>query len=398
MAGIVYLRTNRFEVKLEGIAFKTKHFESLCAMDFLFPQGKTWAHQPVVGIDVMRHPRDPNNILLFLCFGVGCIILKFNSGDEIPDPIFKFFTDQRIRFVGFGIPESNDLFPLEELGMTKEKADIGYLAAKILDDKKYKKCELAVLARKILRVKNVIGLTQSSSFERHEQIKSAICQLFITTAIGMALLGKCDRKKFAESQKRSTSFLKNLNHLPLFTEGWFKFPKTKKVQNMEKCHDVPVETTIIDGFSGKVLLNENVDDDSFEEDPFHGKSVNIPYGDDGDDEEDNDHRFHARRLKGFFDDALNYFRHKDSASPVNNYHCSKEACGTQSRPPLKGILKSPSMARTMECPNMFPSRPDSSSSEETLMAKRTLRRANSKGFNVSFKGVDFSNCDFKHLV
>ncbi|CAI9094481.1 OLC1v1030230C1 [Oldenlandia corymbosa var. corymbosa] len=425
MAGIVYLRTNKFEVKLEGIAFKTRDFESLCSVDFLFPQGKTWTRQPVVGVDVMRHPRDPNHVLLFLCFGVGCVILKFNSGDEIPDSIFNFFADSRIRFVGFGIPEKNDIFPLSELGLT-EKADVGYLAAKILDDGKYKKCALSELARKILRVKKMTGLTQSSSFERHEQIKSAICQLFITTAIGMVLLGKCDRRKLVggsdgdDSQKRSTSsFLKNLNQLPLFTEGWFKFPKNKKKvhhHHAEKVpHDVPVEeTTVIDGFSGKGLVYDNDDDDdnvvddhSFEEDdPFHGKSVHIPYGDDDDEEidaDDDDDRFRARRLKGFFDDALmNYLKHKnDNVCPdENNSPCSKVVCGAtqQSKPPLKGILKSPSSKYCSSRPESGARTPNSSCDDETVTVKKMLRRANSKGFNVSFKGVDFSKCDLKDPV
>lgn len=36
MVGIVYLRTNRFEVKLEGISFKVEDFESLYSNGFSF--------------------------------------------------------------------------------------------------------------------------------------------------------------------------------------------------------------------------------------------------------------------------------------------------------------------------------------------------------------------------
>ncbi|CAK9154554.1 unnamed protein product [Ilex paraguariensis] len=227
MAGTVYLRTNRFEVKLEGITFKTKEFESLCAMDFLFPKGKVWHQPPVVGLDVMRHPRDPNIILVFLCFGTGCVILRFCSGDTLPDPILKFLTDQRIQFVGFGIPEKKDLFPFEELGLKKCKTDIGYLAAKHLSDPKLERCELAELAQAVLRIKRMVGLTKGSSFERHEQIKGEICQLFISTVIAMTLLGHGTRKTTEESPKKS-SFLKNLNSLPWLNEGWFKISKGKK--------------------------------------------------------------------------------------------------------------------------------------------------------------------------
>ncbi|KAL3519836.1 hypothetical protein ACH5RR_017985 [Cinchona calisaya] len=387
MAGIVYLRTNRFEVKLEGITFKARDFESMCSMDFLFPDGKTWSRPPVVGIDVMCHPRDPNNILMFLCFGVGCVILKFNSGDILPESIAKFLMDERIRFVGFGIPEKKDLFPLEELGLSKHKVDIGYLAAKILDDPKYKRYELAELAHRVLRVKSMIGLTESSSFERHEQIKVSICQLFITTAIAMALLGKSEKKKSDDASKKSSSFLKNLNQLPLFTEGWFKFPKSKKVLHNKNYHQeknvpnkVPVYTTPIDdGLYGNWAVNDDDYDGTFGDDPFHGKSVHIPYGDDDDNDNNDDggHLFHAKGSKGLFDDSCKW----------NDQN--KEAFGSE-RKPLKGILKSSSSSR-FDVSKVTSSRPDSgpdsseSSSQENSNVKRTLKRANSKGYNVQFK-------------
>ncbi|KAL3522387.1 hypothetical protein ACH5RR_015221 [Cinchona calisaya] len=372
MAGIVYLRTNRFEVKLEGITFRAKDFEALCSEDFLFPDAKTWGRPPVVGIDVMCHPRDPNIILLLLCFGLGCVILRFLSGDVLPESIFKFLTDERIRFVGFGIPEKKDLFPLEELGLTKNKVDIGYLAAKIFDDPKYKRYELAALARKVLRVKNMIGLTESSSFERHEQIKCSICQLFITSAIALALLSN---KKADDAPKKSISFL---NQLPLFTEGWFKIPKSKKIQDKdhdENFHDIPIQTTLVEGFPGN-----GFDDGPLYYDPFLGKSVDIPYGEDD--------LLPAKGSEGFFGDAFKHFMYKDG-SPGNNH--SNEAFCTE-RKPLKGILKSSSYSRfevSTQCTSRPDSGPDSSGSssqsQEFFIVKRALKRANSKGHNVSFK-------------
>ncbi|CAH9060226.1 unnamed protein product [Cuscuta europaea] len=235
MAGTVYLRTNRFEVKLEGITFKTKDFEYLCNEDFLFPKGKIRVHKPIVGIDVMQHPRDPNIVLVFLCFGLGCVILRFHSGEALPDPILKFLADDRICFVGFGIPEKRDLFPFEQLGFTKQNSDIGYLASRFFNNHKYKKCDLGNLARKVLGIRRMVGLTDSSSFERHEQIKCGICQLFISTIIAISLLSAVERKKVKTSPSPSPtpsppmkgSFLKNLASLPFFSEGLLKVNEGK---------------------------------------------------------------------------------------------------------------------------------------------------------------------------
>ncbi|CAH9123645.1 unnamed protein product [Cuscuta epithymum] len=237
MAGTVYLRTNRFEVKLEGITFKTKDFEYLCNEDFLFPKGKIRVHKPIVGIDVMQHPRDPNIVLVLLCFGLGCVILRFHSGEALPDPILKFLADERICFVGFGIPEKRDLFPFEQLGFSKQNSDIGYLASRFFNNPKYKKCDLGDLARKVLGIKRMIGLTDSSSFERHEQIKCGICQLFISTIIAISLLSAVERKKVKASPSPSRSptpsppkkgsFLKNLAFLPFLSEGLLKVNEGK---------------------------------------------------------------------------------------------------------------------------------------------------------------------------
>ncbi|KAG9159483.1 hypothetical protein Leryth_011012 [Lithospermum erythrorhizon] len=227
MAGIIYLKTDRFEVKLEGITFKARDFESLCTLDFLFPDGKIWSRLPVVGFDIIRHPRDHNVILLLLCIGVGCLILRFHVGEPLPKPIIKFLTDERIHFVGFGIPRKSDIFPYEELGLTRQKNDIAYLAASRLNDSAYKRSELKHLARKVLGIKEMIGLTDASSFERHEHIKCVICQLFITSVIGMALLRSKDKKKLEDSPNM-LSFLKTFNTFPLLSEGWLNMPKLKK--------------------------------------------------------------------------------------------------------------------------------------------------------------------------
>lgn len=225
MAVTVSLRTNRFEVKLEGINYKAKEFEQLCNLDFLFPEGKVWVRPPVVGLDVMRHPRNPNLVLLLLCFGVGCVILRFRSGDSLPEPIVKFLTDDRIRFVGFGIPEKKDLFPFQELGLTKNKTDIGYLAAEIQNDPKYAECELAELALEVLGVREMVGLADGSSFKRREQIKCAICQLFMSTVIAMSLLRPANSKTCSGDGPRKIKFRKTLNSLPLLNEGWYQLAK-----------------------------------------------------------------------------------------------------------------------------------------------------------------------------
>lgn len=216
----MYLRTDRFEVKLEGITFKPKDFEHLCRLDFVFPDGKVWDRPPVVGIDVMRHPRDPSVLLLLLCFGVGCVILRFAAGEPLPASICKFLADKRIHFVGFGIPEKQDLFPFKELGLRTKKVDVGYLVAEALKQPKCRKWELSDLARRVLGIKKMVGVTDAASPERHAQMKSAICRLFITSIIGMGLLNEDDTKSDASSKK--SSFLKNLNSFNSFAEGLFK--------------------------------------------------------------------------------------------------------------------------------------------------------------------------------
>ncbi|KAF5944361.1 hypothetical protein HYC85_018438 [Camellia sinensis] len=131
MAGTVYLETDRFEARLEGIAFKARDIEPLCTTDFVFPKGKVWQHPPVVGLDVLRHPRDPNIALLLLCFGTGCAIIRFQVGKQLPNPILKFLQDERISFVGFGIPEKKDLFPFDKLGLKESEVDVGFLACQV---------------------------------------------------------------------------------------------------------------------------------------------------------------------------------------------------------------------------------------------------------------------------
>ncbi|KAL3615110.1 hypothetical protein CASFOL_040771 [Castilleja foliolosa] len=361
MAGNVYLRTNRFEVKLEGITFKRKDFEYLCSMDFLFPEGRVWDHPPVVGLDVIRHPRDPSVLLILLCFGIGCVILKFVAGEALPAPIHRFLADKRIHFVGFGIPEKKDLFPFKELGLTKNKVDIGYLAAKVLKQPKCKTWELADLARKVLGIKKMVGMTEASSFERHEQIKSAICQLFITSVIASGLL-RANRRKKPDVQKKS-SFLKKLDgSLHLIAGSWFKLPKSKKknetaqVEEEEDSihvHIGEIEDMFGDDFIGKespfsssfnsAKIQEcNLDQDDSLDDPS--------YGDD---------------------------KEGDSSDNVENDFSNS------GKAPLKGILKCPS--KHLLHSNSSPSEPISPTAQKELLSARgSLRRANSKGCNVRF--------------
>ncbi|KAF7120727.1 hypothetical protein RHSIM_Rhsim13G0181100 [Rhododendron simsii] len=234
MAGTVYLKTDKFEVKLEGITFKLRDFEPLCTMDFLFPKGKVWPHSPVVGLDVLRHPRDDSIGLLLLCFGIGCVILRFHLGEDLPDAILKFLQDDRISFVGFGIPEKKDLFPFDRLGFKENNVDVGYMAAKLLNDPKLKKHQLADLARRVLGIKAMVGVTEARSLGRHEQIKRAICEVFLSSAIAMTLLNPKNAQKIANSAKKG---LFGSLELPLFSlEGWSKIPTGKKEKN-NKVHD-----------------------------------------------------------------------------------------------------------------------------------------------------------------
>ncbi|PIN06041.1 hypothetical protein CDL12_21411 [Handroanthus impetiginosus] len=377
MAGTVYLRTNRFEVKLEGITFKTKEFESLCKMNFLFPDSKVWARPPIVGLDVMRHPRDPSILLLLLCFGIGCVILKFGEGEALPAPIHRFFADKRVQFVGFGIPEKKDLFPFEELGLKSNNVDIGYLAAKVFKDPKYKRCELAELARKVLGIKRMIGLTEASSFERHEQIKCAICQLFITSLIAMGLLGANDRKKpdyFSFS--RTSSFLKNLNSLHLLAEGWFKLPKISKKKKEEEQDKIRVRK-MEDGFGDDVIANVD-----YRDSPFGDCFVNAETP--VDDSEDYSVRAEVKEVVCSNHDS------RDSTTNDKNKESESVDCSKDStKKPIKGILKCPST--TLQRCDSSPLKPEtppspSTPSDRTAAAARgILKRANSKGYNVSFK-------------
>ncbi|KAG6387158.1 hypothetical protein SASPL_152343 [Salvia splendens] len=307
MGGKVYLRTDRFDVKLEGITFKPKDFDHLCGMDFLFPHGKIWNRPPVVGVDVMRHPRDPSILLVLLCFGVGCVILRFAAGEPLPSSICRFLSDKRIHFVAFGIPEKRELFPFKELGLKTRKVDVGYLAAKALNQPKCRKWDLPMLARRILGIKKMVGLTDASSPERHA-IKSAICRLFITSIIGLGLLNVDGSKLDAASPSRRSSLLKNLNSLGSFAEGLFK--NRKKMGKLERV--------------GSVLVRIGDSDDLSSQD-----------------------------LCGGDDDTR-----------------------SSEKMPLKGILKCPSSTGLRSCKSVR--------YEEESSASAMLKRANSKGHNVSF--------------
>ncbi|MCD7454138.1 hypothetical protein HAX54_023620 [Datura stramonium] len=410
MAGVVYLKTNRFEVKLEGITFKAKEFESLFTTDILFPEGKIWAQPPVVGIDVMRHPRDPKIILVLLCFGVGCLILRFHSGEQLPDPFLKFLIDKRIRFVGFAIPEKKDLFPFEELGLTRDKVDIGYLATKFFNDPKYKRYELGDLARKVLGIKKMIGLTQASSFERHEQIKCAICQLFICSVMAMTFFTTKDKKKLANTPKKSSSFLRNLS-LPL--EGWFKLPKAKKgnkFQSVQTGMDNLVQTrnddvdflvsnivhaapeqeeaaTSYDSIHARVTEDTFCND--FDQSVTGNDQVQVKYSDVNFEEEDYGDdivRAKVTEDKGAIninEDAKNESAKAKEVTPSDDSKKDETVSQRQNR--LKGILKCPSS--NLDSWNAASSNLDSpvSMEKDKQSVRISLRRANSKGFNVKFK-------------
>ncbi|KAL1560288.1 hypothetical protein AAHA92_10516 [Salvia divinorum] len=344
-AGVVYLRTNRFEVKLQGITFKKKIFESLCKIDFLFPDGKTWDQPPVVGLDVMCHPRDPSIILLLLSFGVGCVILRFGAGESLPAPIHRFLADKRIRFVGFGIPEKTELFPFNELGLSKRQMDIGYIASRVYKDPKYKRYELGDLARKVVGIKRMIGLTESASFERHAQIKCAICQLFVTSLIAMGML----RKKRVESPSKKPSFVKNLNSLQLLAEGWFKLPSSKRIQPdvVEDDADAEIRARM-----------EDLLDTKHREDPFSDYFADVNDGD---------------------DDSPTYSSGGDNEKGGNSGD-DESSSGGGTKKPIKGILKCPSttLNRSESCRSPVGTLSPSPPSQK-------LKRANSKGCNVRFK-------------
>nr|GMD11515.1 uncharacterized protein LOC109207577 [Ipomoea batatas]GMD23024.1 uncharacterized protein LOC109207577 [Ipomoea batatas]GMD35581.1 uncharacterized protein LOC109207577 [Ipomoea batatas]GMD82911.1 uncharacterized protein LOC109207577 [Ipomoea batatas]GME02016.1 uncharacterized protein LOC109207577 [Ipomoea batatas] len=359
MAGVVYLKTNHFDVKLEGITFKANDFGRLGIEDFLFPEDKVWVRPPIVGIDIMRHPRDPTILLVILCFGLGCVILRFHSGEAIPEPVQRFFTDKRIQFVGFGIPEKADLFPFDELGLVKENTDIGYLAYKILDNPNYIKADLGILAYKILGIKRMFGLTEVSYFERHEQIKSAVCQLFITSVIAMALFSKGENVKAescsCSSPSKKSSFLKNLSSLPSLTEGWFKLPKASKKEEKYSPErgnkNLRIDTTRSDHtFLDSHCLTSKNKKGSF----GHSDLTHV-------------------RCKESSDDSS---RSNDAWNRVRKAICRK---------PLKGILKGPSSPNSEAGSSSFDGNSSPSTPKVLSSGQVQYRRANSKGHNVTFK-------------
>lgn len=343
------------------------------------------------------------------------MILRFGYGEALPAAIHRFLADERIHVVGFGIPEKMDLFPFEELGMRKNEVDIGHIAARSLKDPKYKRWELAELAQKVLGVKKMIGLTEASSFERHEQIKCAICQLFITTVIAMGLLGSNGKKKKTEGSPKKTSFLKNLNSLNLLAEGWFNLDKGKKKDKKKvealswsgdhrndkalvfsnSYHDVETGDTNVDN----VLVNVECKDG-----PFADFLADAEIPKDGDyDYQDfyysKSKKKHAscadlvrEETKGevgdssFGDSSDDLFGRELSCNNNNNNNSNNN--NNNSKKPIKGILKSPST--TLQRWNSFSANyetdpPPSPSTPTPDQMGSVLKRANSKGCNVSFK-------------
>lgn len=369
-------------MKLEGICFKVEDFESLCAMDFLFLGRKIWAHPPIVGIDVMCHPRDPSVVLVLLCFGVGCMVLKLQKGDVLPEAIFKFLTDERVRFVAFGIPEKEDLFPFEELGLTQKKVDIGYLAANIMKDSKYKNCELGYLGRKILRVKTMIGLTEASSFERHEQIKCTICKLFITSTIGMVLLNaiandKRSKRKSENGSSKKSSFLKNLHSLPMLIEGWLKFGKGEKgiIDDIRGRKNTKLDTQTW------LMMNSHQVHEPDHFHPFVNYLSQPNYDSSGDD---------LDSLKGTCRSSVDVFtimtcRSTDNLRNKEEEEEEEEVSAPNDKKPLKGILKCPSSSRLEVSNSNSNSTSPGSQQPSRIQNSRSLKLANSKGCNVTFQ-------------
>ncbi|KAL0283884.1 UNVERIFIED_CONTAM: hypothetical protein Sangu_2862300 [Sesamum angustifolium] len=307
MAGNVYLRTNRFEVKLEAITFKTRDL-NLVPLRFSVPQGRVGTVLPLLAWNIMRHPRD--------------------------HPSAEFI------LLALGFLKKKDLFPFEEFGLTKHKVDIGYLAAKVLKEPKCKTWELAELARKVLGIKKMIGLTEASSFERHEQIKCAICQLFITSVIAMGLL-RTNEKKLDVSHKKST-FLKNLNSLHLLAEGWFKLPKGKKKDEMiqveEEEDSVHVHIGEMEDMFGDDLVAASPFGDSLLNAKTHGGDFGDDFFSDSELEE-----VSSGEKFGHFPgvnegDSSDSFGTEGTSSDDN----SAKAVPRTTKMPLKGILKCPS--------------------------------------------------------
>ncbi|KAG6393727.1 hypothetical protein SASPL_144294 [Salvia splendens] len=366
-AGDVYLRTNRFEVKLEGITFKKKVFESLCEIDFLFPEGKTWDQPPVVGLDVMPHPRDPSIILLFLNFGVGCVILRFSAGESLPAPIHRFLADKRIRFVGFGITEKIELLPFNKLGLKRAKIDIGHIAARVYKDPKYKRYDLGDLARKVVGIKRMTGLTDSASFDRHAQIKRVICQLFVTSLVATRMF---DKKRIINKEKKTTSsFLKNLNSLQLLAEGWLKLPGRKKRQTGDE-DDIEIRARMED------LLGSKRREDPFPDYLAEVNDFDLPSGDDS-------------PIFKFDGDSPRSSSGGDNEKSGNSSDDeddeSSSSSGGGTKKPIKGILKCPSttLNRSGSCRSPGVLTPLSPSPAPSPLSEK-LRRANSKGCNVKF--------------
>lgn len=309
MVTTVFLKTDKFEVQLEGITFKAKDFQPFCATDFLFPKGKTWNRPPVVGVDVVQHPRRPDTALLLMNFGVGCVILRFPIGESLPNSVIDFLMDERIIFAGFGIPEKNDLFPFDKLGLIENKIDVGYLAAEYYNDPSLQKCGLATLARRVIGVRKMTGLTQTDpQGGRNEDIKCAMCEVFISALIGSALEKKKSRGRGESGEdspiKGLPSFMKLLN-----------------------CGSMP-------GDSWSKIINKK----RGEEVTFDGENPK------------------SKRANNNFEDCI-----------------SSPSSSSRRRRPLKSILKSPSFKSLVL------------TSQESDEKHEALRRANSKGHNVSFK-------------
>ncbi|KAJ8556193.1 hypothetical protein K7X08_022951 [Anisodus acutangulus] len=220
-----------------------------------------------------------------------------------------------------------------------------------------------------------------------------------------------DKKKLAEAPKKS-SFLKNLS-LPL--EGWFKLPKDKKGDKFHsvKTNDDFLVTNLVhaapkyeDSTIGYDLIHTKVTEDTFCHD--FGERANVQVKCEvnlevffphvrGDEVDYGDEFVQAKVSEEdkLGDGSTTYDKAKEvininddtKVKEVTTNDDSKKKssdCLIKKRP-LKGILKCPSS--NFDAWNATSSNPDSpvSMDKDERSARGSLRRANSKGFNVKFK-------------
>ncbi|KAK1375387.1 hypothetical protein POM88_031580 [Heracleum sosnowskyi] len=126
------------------------------------------------------------------CFEVNSVILLFRAKDCSSEPNRNFLTDERIHFVSFGILEKSHLLPFFELGLTKSRNDVGYIAVQLRNIPKYAKCDLVEVVRKIVGGQRNEGHNRGFVL-KNMRIECAICQLFLSSLITMSFLSQIAR-------------------------------------------------------------------------------------------------------------------------------------------------------------------------------------------------------------